>query len=48
MRGELYYTGEGGNCWVAKTSDLNQWYQFTFKDIVTVGEIRTRGRIDCV
>ena len=44
MHGELNYTGAGAHAWIPKTYDSNQWYQFTFKDIVPVAEIQTRGR----
>ena len=44
MNGELNYTGFGSHAWCAAVNDQNQWYQFTFKDIVPVAEVLTRGR----
>jgi hypothetical protein len=44
--GELYYTGNVPQAWGSFDQDQKQWYQFTFKDIVSVSEIRTRGRGD--
>ena len=48
MHGELYYTGLVAQAWVSSPQgqDQNQWYQFTFKDLVSVDKILTRGRGD--
>ena len=43
MHGELNYAGAKYHAWHPLTADNNQWYQFTFKDIVSVAEILTRG-----
>jgi hypothetical protein len=43
MHGELYYTGAGNHAWGPKNNSRDEWYQFTFKEIVYVTNVKTRG-----
>jgi hypothetical protein len=42
--GPRYARLHGNKCWLAKSSDTNQWLQIDFKYKATVAEILTQGR----